>query len=416
MATQSEIQALINQIVPNGNYTAEEMNTLLTTMLSYTSSIVDIERVALQSLISSVGVNTNAIYKITDGVSDTKVIFVFGLTTSSITDNALNITDGTFGTYDITTDLYQTGGGTILTPDEVDAIEGANAPDSTNVFATINDLQNPDLSEVYTEGNTVNGYALTMDSASGGILGITLSSSFAGSTNVVAFGEGASSGSTHTNAVAIGDFAASSRNGTNIVALGNYAGNFSEGSNVNAFGLESGRFSKVGNLNALGYKAASNIAITKTNINALGSEAAKGSSGDNVNAFGNSAALDNSGSRVNAFGLEAAALNISNDVNAFGDSALAGNSGFSSTAIGKNAGRKNSGAFSTFIGGEAGYDSNTDIGNSLSSSFVISNIYIPEYANRAAAVAGITVVLGAVANNTYLYYNTTTFAIEAVRL
>jgi hypothetical protein len=406
MATQSEIQALINQIVPNGNYTAVEMNTLLTTMLSYTSSIVDIERVALQSLISSVGVNTNAIYKITDGVSDTKVIFVFGLTTSSITDNALNITDGTFGSYDITTDVYtsQGGGGT------------------------------PTMEDTYAAGNVIQNYDFLINSAGRNIT-ITRDSTFSGD-DLIAFGNLALNNSTGNYIIGIGSSAAAENSGDKVIAFGQSAGANNTGNNVNAIGYlaalnntdssviaigeSAGRKNSGENCTFIGTQAGYNsfgdTGNTGDNVNAFGNSAALDNSGSNVNAFGNNAALDNTGSRVNAFGLEAAALNISNDVNAFGDSALAGNSGFSSTAIGKNAGRKNSGAFSTFIGGEAGYDSGADVGNSLSSSFVISNIYIPEYANRAAAVAGITVVLGAVANNTYLYYNATTFAIEAVRL
>ena len=41
---------------------------------------------------------------------------------------------------------------------------------------------------------------------------------------------------------------------------------------------------------------------------------------------------------------------------------------------------------------------------------------MPSYVNRAAAVAAITVLLGGSAGSTYLYYNETTFGIEAVRL
>jgi hypothetical protein len=55
-------------------------------------------------------------------------------------------------------------------------------------------------------------------------------------------------------------------------------------------------------------------------------------------------------------------------------------------------------------------------GGTLSGQTVFSNTSLPSYANRAAAVAAITVALGAVAGNTYFYYNQTTFAIEGVRL
>ena len=41
---------------------------------------------------------------------------------------------------------------------------------------------------------------------------------------------------------------------------------------------------------------------------------------------------------------------------------------------------------------------------------------MPQYANIGVAEASITVALGAVAGNTYLFYNTATKSIGAVRL
>lgn len=55
-------------------------------------------------------------------------------------------------------------------------------------------------------------------------------------------------------------------------------------------------------------------------------------------------------------------------------------------------------------------------GGSLSGQTVFANATVPSYLNRAAATTALTVINGAVAGNTYLYYNQTTFAIEAVRL
>lgn len=47
---------------------------------------------------------------------------------------------------------------------------------------------------------------------------------------------------------------------------------------------------------------------------------------------------------------------------------------------------------------------------------VLPNTSLPSYIDRAAATAAITVLLGASAGNTYLYYNATTYGIEGVRL
>lgn len=62
----------------------------------------------------------------------------------------------------------------------------------------------------------------------------------------------------------------------------------------------------------------------------------------------------------------------------------------------------------------AGWDGTN--GNSLNGQFIISNSTLPSYANRAAATSAITTANGAVAGNTYMYFNQATFTIAAVRL
>jgi hypothetical protein len=41
---------------------------------------------------------------------------------------------------------------------------------------------------------------------------------------------------------------------------------------------------------------------------------------------------------------------------------------------------------------------------------------LPSFTDRTAAVASISIANGAVAGNTYLYYNQSNFTIEAIRL
>lgn len=65
-------------------------------------------RAALQTLISGVSVEVNSMYTITNAVSSTKVIIVFGKTTSTISTLAFNLTDNTFGTYNISADTFNT--------------------------------------------------------------------------------------------------------------------------------------------------------------------------------------------------------------------------------------------------------------------------------------------------------------------
>ena len=81
-----------------------------------------------------------------------------------------------------------------------------------------------------------------------------------------------------------------------------------------------------------------------------------------------------------------------------------------SNFIGQNAGQSSSGNNVNAIGTDAA------IGNALSGMTIFSNASLPSYANRAAATTAITIAHGAVAGNTYLYYNQATFAIEGVRL
>lgn len=92
-----------------------------------TANVVILTRAALQTLIADGEISDQICYQISDAVTASATIRVFGLTTTTITSNAYNITNGTFGTYNITTDVYST------------------------VSA------NPNLSDVYTEGNSVNG-------------------------------------------------------------------------------------------------------------------------------------------------------------------------------------------------------------------------------------------------------------------
>jgi hypothetical protein len=52
----------------------------------------------------------------------------------------------------------------------------------------------------------------------------------------------------------------------------------------------------------------------------------------------------------------------------------------------------------------------------LSNSFIVANTELPSFVNRATALTTITIGNGAVANNTYQYYNQSNGAIEGVRL
>jgi hypothetical protein len=70
-------------------------------------------RSALQALISGVTVEVNSMYTVTNAVGATKVIVVFGKTTSTISTLAINLTDNTFGSYDISGDTFTVGTSTL---------------------------------------------------------------------------------------------------------------------------------------------------------------------------------------------------------------------------------------------------------------------------------------------------------------
>lgn len=155
---------------------------------------------------------------------------------------------------------------------------------------------------------------------------------------------------------------------------------------------------------------------TGVNVNFQGTGAGLNNSGSNVNAFGESACEANSNDNVNAFGSFAGFSNSGKENNFFGLGAGQENTESNVHAFGSNAGRQNTGRHAVFLGRDAGYDSGTDIGNSLSSVFVINNAILPEFPDIATAQATISVGTGAVAGNTYLYYNSSKKSIEAVRL
>lgn len=163
-------------------------------------------------------------------------------------------------------------------------------------------------------------------------------------------------------------------NGNNF--QGTASGDTSTGSNINAFGILSFKTSVGNDVNAFGYFSA--FSSTGNNINALGVNSALGNSGSEVNALGTETAKENTGNNINAFGTRAAQSNTGSEVNAFGK--------------------------------DAGKD------NQLNGQTIFSNTCLPYYATYADADADITIVHGASAGCTYLFYNEDKKTIDAIRL
>ena len=184
--------------------------------------------------------------------------------------------------------------------------------------------------------------------------------------------------------------------GNNFQGTG--AGQNNQGTNVSAFGEDSAR---------------ANIG---KDVNAFGFNSADSNEGDGVNAFGNGAGRNNTGNNVNLFGQDSGLGNIGAECNFFGSQAGIENQQFNVHGFGTNAGRNNSGRHAVFIGAQAGYDVATDTGNSIASVFVINNAVLPSFPDSATAQAALTVLNGAVAGNTYLFYQADKGVIGAIRL
>lgn len=197
--------------------------------------------------------------------------------------------------------------------------------------------------------------------------------------------------------------------GNSINSLGLDAGSSSTGSNINAFGEQSAQNNTGNDINAIGRRAA--IDNSGFNINVFGNDAGNSNSGTSVNAFGSTAAINNGGNEVNALGSGAADTNQGSGVNALGSGAAAGNTGNNVNAFGDNAATNNTSNDVNAFGKNAGLG-NTMVGGNT----IFSNDSLPAYANAAAGIAAITVLNGAVAGNTYLYYDISSNVVRAKRL
>ena len=152
------------------------------------------------------------------------------------------------------------------------------------------------------------------------------------------------------------------------------------------------------------------------NVNAFGTNTARENTGNGVNALGENAGRENTGSNVNLFGGDAGYGNLGTDCNFFGATAGQDNQQTNVHGFGAFAGRKNQRRHAVFIGSQAGYDIATDTGNAIGGVFVINNAILTSFANFATAQAVLTVLNGAVAGNTYLFYDAGKQTIGAIRL
>jgi hypothetical protein len=389
----------------------------------------------LQISISNGTVIPKAQYRITDAEGSLSVIRVYGITTLTIDTNAFKegeydgsvFTAGEIGLYDLGTDTFisiaNPNAATVINTTQLDLSNDISNNDiipkaqyritdaigstavvrvygissgviDTNAFKEgswdganfvageigLYDLggdvftsQAPNLQQVLDTGNTANGYTLNISGAPNNNISIT-DVSYTGTGNV-GFGDSALNSNSANNNIGIGFAALQGNSGATSIALGYLSGSGNEGIELIALGTQSAR--------------------------------------------------DNEGDRNIAIGYAAGKENLQNDNIFIGYEAGINNEGFNNTAIGYQACKLNEGNFAIAIGDSAAESNTGDFVlvfgnksrlNAQSNRFIIDNDYLPSFANHAAAAAAITVPLGAIAGNTYLYHNQATDSIGAVRL
>jgi hypothetical protein len=183
------------------------------------------------------------------------------------------------------------------------------------------------------------------------------------------------------NGIYLGDNAGNGTDNQKNVMIGYYAGNGASGVyNANFIGVNAGENATGSNKAVfIGHRAGNSATDAEHGVFIGRYSGASAVGSYDSNFFGNNAG----NSAVDAF-----------DCNFFGTSAGQGSTGNNVNAFGNN----------------------SAVSNSLDGQTIFSNASMPSFANHTAAVAAITVLLGASANSTYLYHNQATNSIGAVRL
>lgn len=174
---------------------------------------------------------------------------------------------------------------------------------------------------------------------------------------------------------------------TDLVQIGSSVGDGQTGTGCNQIGFQAGWQNTGDDCNQVGSEAG--YQNTGSNCNQIGLNAGEQNTGNDCNQLGNRAGSGNTGNDCNQLGFRTGYGNTGNDVNAFG----------------RNAGRNNTKDDGVFIGPSAGYDSSDAGYTGVDAVFAIANASIPEFANKSAADAAITVFNGYPAGSTYIYRN-----------
>jgi hypothetical protein len=227
--------------------------------------------------------------------------------------------------------------------------------------------------------------------------------------------------------VFIGNTAGYENQGGSAVMLGLIAGAYNLGSDVTAIGQNAGIYNNGSYVVAIGVNAGGQVgvnAFVNDNLVAIGSDAGYTNQAADLIAIGSSSGQGNQGANSVVIGAGGAgAANIGDYLVAVGSSAGNSNEGIYVNGIGVKAAQGNLGNKVVAIGFEAAVSNQannvialgTSVGtvNILNNVFIVSNSELPSFATNVLAAA--TLGFGS-SGSTYLYYNSTTFAIEGVRI
>ena len=344
--------------------------------------------------------------------SQTPVDFTFNIPTPASVINSIDLKP-TANPNELTVEIvYTDDNGATQTITDTTAIDLSNLespwdnPDGSVADQTSGDIE-------YNDGNVTIGQNLLIDdqawaSATSNAISIGKTQD-THQANETTYGIDAGEGSTGPHSTIIGYLAGRNSTANSLTAVGRNAGDGNTGaSNLVAIGVNAGLGNSGNSVVGIGTNSA--MGNTGNNVIAVGDVAAFDNTGGNVAALGLRAAQNNTGVNVSVVGQTTGSGNTGSNVSAVGASAALSNTGSNVNGLGVNAARANTGSNVVALGLSAGAN------NTQNSRFIVNNSCLPSFSDRTAALATITVALGAPAGNTYMYYNASTGAIEGVRL
>jgi hypothetical protein len=377
-STKSQIQALISQIYTGANYTASALNSLMNTVLDSVFS-------PFFSAAAKPGSSDNQ----TQGFKAGSI----GMDTSNSRVYACSTSTDSSATWEqitqdrnVSTIVATTGSSyTLSVPDTYIIYSGSQDGVTVNLPIAINSYLGK-IVRVYFSGVTISGSGVefVVPEPIGGIYTVAAPYVYQNDTAIDFIFNGSVWSSYYSTP-----------------AQATLQSAYDNGNTVNSFNI------------TLSNSPSSNVLITNGaytgNENVIIGTGAGGAGGGNANLILGKLAGNNATGDSNLMLGSGAGFGSSGNNNMFaGTNAGAGIiGGNNNICIGLGAGFGAAGDNNIMLGLTAGSN------NTLSNQFIVSNTSLPSFVNNGAALAALS---GGASGNTYLYYNSTNFAIEGVRI